>query len=176
MKLPGNLIILRHPDRNDIDDITRYCSDKAISQFTFIPYPYTRHHAEDFVEHAAHERKENTGLHLAIMHKDTGEVIGMIGLNVINELHQRAEIGYWVAKPFWGQGIATEAVTLMSRHCFNDLGLERLYAYVQPENEASWKLLEKCGYEREGLLKRLMRRGDKRVDHYIYAKLKAQTE
>lgn len=172
MILTGQKINLRYPTLDDVDSITHFANDEAISKFTFVPYPYCQQDAIDFIELADNERKNETGLHFGIELKETKKIIGMIGLNIINHVHLRTEVGYWVARNFWGQGIALEALNLMVEHCFYDKNLERVYAFVRPDNVASWKLLEKAGFEREGLLKKLMKKDGVRYDHYIYGKVK----
>ncbi len=172
MNLLGQKINLRYPTLDDANSIAKYCAEKEISEFTFIPYPYTLQDAIDFIDMCIEDRKSMESFHCGIADKETDELIGMIGLNSINQTHKRGELGYWVAKPFWGQGIITEAINLITSYCLEELQLERIYAHVQPENIGSWKVLEKAGYEREGLLRKLMYVKDKSYDHYIYAKLK----
>ena len=172
MKLIGQKINLRYPTQDDADSITKYCADKEISQYTFIPHPYTLQDAIDFIDMCIDDRKSMASLHYGIEHKETKEIIGMIGLNSINNTHLRGEMGYWVAKPFWGNGIMFEAINLLTDYCFDTMQLERIYAHVQPANIGSWKVLEKAGYEREGLLRNVLRINNKMYDHFIYAKLK----
>lgn len=172
MNLIGQKINLRFPTLDDAYSIAKYCADKEISQYTFIPHPYTLQDAIDFIEMCIEDRKSMSSLHFGIEHKKTKEIIGMIGLNSINNTHLRGEMGYWVAKPFWGNGIMFEAINLLTDFCFQKMQLERIYAHVQPENIASWKVLEKAGYEREGLLKKFLCINGTMRDHYIYAKLK----
>ena len=172
MILTGKKIVLRFPNKKDIDRITMYCGDKAISEFTFIPFPYTQKDAEEFIEFATAEREAECQMHFAITLKESGELIGMIGLNEINDIHARAEVGYWMAVPYWGKGYTTEAVKLMLAFCFTELALERVFAYVQPENEASWRVLEKCRFQREGLLRKQKRRGEKFLGHFLYGIVK----
>ena len=172
MNLIGKKINLRYPTPDDIDSITKYAADEDISKFTFIPHPYTRQHAIDFLEMATEDRRTLSSLHCGIAHKETDEIIGMVGLNTINKTHNRAEIGYWLAKPFWGQGFMFDAVNLLTQYSFEKLNLIRLYAHVDPDNIGSWKLLEKAGYEREGLLKKFLCIRDKMYNNYLYAKVK----
>ena len=173
MKLTGDKINLRFPTFDDVESIARYANDSAISEYTYIPYPYDKSDAVEFLNLTAEVHKEKTGLHFALEDKQSGNVVGMIGFNTINYMHLHAEVGYWVARDFWGKGYSVEAVNLLVAYAFSKTELERIYAYVRPENIASWKLLEKTGFEREGLLKKLMRKDDKRYDHYIYAIVKS---
>ena len=172
MNLIGKQITLRHPTLEDTESIAKYCADIEISKFTFIPHPYTLRDAVDFVTMCIDDRENLASLHCGIIHNATNELIGMIGLNSINKTHKRGELGYWVAKPFWGQGIMFEAINLITPYSFDELKLERMFAHVQLTNIGSWKVLEKAGYEREGLLRNHFCINDIMYDHYIYAKLK----
>lgn len=169
MIVKGQKINLRFPNKKDADSITLHASDIEISEFTFVPHPYQKKDALDFIKRAAQTRDDLIELHFGMENVEDGKLIGMIGLNEINFIHRRAEFGYWLGKKFWGMGIAKEAVKLLTNYCFEKMNLELLYAYVQPENSNSWKLLESCGYQRDGLLRKYMKRGDERLDHYVYS-------
>ena len=97
----------------------------------------------------------------AICLAENDRIIGTFTLFHINEANQRAEVGYILNRSFWGQGYASEALRRMIDHCFGELGLARLEADVDPENEGSLKLLERNGFEREGYFrKRWLIRGN----------------
>jgi len=84
---------------------------------------------------------------------DTDRVIGTVTLAGIDRTHRRASVGFALATSAWGQGYATEAVTRLIEHAFDDLELHRLEADVDPRNEPSLRLLERLGFRREGLLR-----------------------
>ncbi|PJA11681.1 MAG: hypothetical protein COX65_09825 [Elusimicrobia bacterium CG_4_10_14_0_2_um_filter_56_8] len=99
-----------------------------------------------------------------------GRVAGSVGLSGI--CGHRAELGYWLGVEYWGQGIVTEAVKMVTRYAFKELGLRRVYAHVVPANKASARVLEKAGYKYEGLLrKHAMKRG-KTFGLLLYAKIR----
>ena len=100
MNLIGKKINLRYPTLDDADSIAKYCADKEISEFTFIPHPYTRQDAVDFINMSIEDHKTLSSHHCGIAHKETNEIIGMVGLNTINQTHKRAEIGYWLVYGF----------------------------------------------------------------------------
>ncbi|MEW6057489.1 MAG: GNAT family N-acetyltransferase [Bdellovibrionota bacterium] len=84
----------------------------------------------------------------------------------------RAELGYVVAKKFWGKGLATAASKIALDRGFADLGVERIEALVDPDNEASIKVLENSGMVREGVLRNYLVHRSKVRDRYIYAKVR----
>ena len=91
----------------------------------------------------------------AIELKETSEIIGCIGYlpsNISNLKinDDECEIGYWVAKPYWGKGICTEALRLVIDYCFNVKNFTTLWGDYFPENPASGKVMEKCGFKDTG--------------------------
>lgn len=107
----------------------------------------------------------------AIELKETGEAIGCIGYYAHGESNidiseNDAEAGYWVARPLWNQGICTEALRLLVNYCFREKGFSTLWADYFPENPASGKVMEKCGFRDTGMTNRcshLQLGGDKPV-------------
>jgi [ribosomal protein S5]-alanine N-acetyltransferase len=85
--------------------------------------------------------------------RDTGEVIGTCGLSNVLLAHRRAEVGFVIRRDLWGQGLATEALRLLLELCFQTLGLHRIEADVDPNNERSLRVLERHGFRREGYLR-----------------------
>jgi RimJ/RimL family protein N-acetyltransferase len=99
-----------------------------------------------------------------------GQLSGSIG--IINIDGHRGEIGYWLLDSCKGQGIMTEAVGEMVTYCFEDLGLMRIFAPILPHNKASARVVEKNGFELEGILKKYYKKNGKYVDALCYAKVK----
>jgi len=82
----------------------------------------------------------------------------------LERAHQRGELGYWIGQPYWGSGLATEAVTALLRFAFEDLELNRVQASYLPRNPASGRVLEKVGMQREGLHRERYRKGERFED------------
>jgi ribosomal-protein-alanine N-acetyltransferase len=100
-------------------------------------------------------------------------LIGGCGLNdfEIGKSH-RAEIGYWLAKGFWGRGIMTAVVQRLCRHAFEEFGLVKITAQVHSENMASARVLEKCGFQQEGFLRKHFLKDGKFIDARLFALLR----
>ena len=96
---------------------------------------------------------------------------GGIGFDNIKKEH-KAEIGYWLGKEFWGQGIMTEAVMAATKFGIKKLKLKRIYAGVYSYNPASMKVLEKAGYKPEGIEKKAVKKGRRYIDKHIFAFVK----
>ena len=83
-----------------------------------------------------------------------------------------AEIGYWLAEPLWNRGIVTEAVAAITERAFRELEVVRIQAAIYAWNPASMRVLEKCGYVREGVLKKSVWKDGNLVDSVMYARLR----
>ncbi|MGB5228245.1 MAG: GNAT family protein, partial [Eudoraea sp.] len=82
-----------------------------------------------------------------------------------------AEIGYWIGEPYWGKGIATKAIKLITKYGFEDLKLVRIYAGVFEFNMVSMKVLENNGYKKEGVFKKAVFKNSNFFDEHRYFKL-----
>ncbi len=128
------------------------------------PHPYTMPDAISWVEHA---RAQDPPTNLAIA--TTAEAIGSIGLALQADVHRRsAEIGYWLAEPFWGRGIATRALRAFSDYAFATFDLVRLYGTPFEWNPASARVLEKAGFACEGLLRESITKDGRSVGAWMY--------
>lgn len=102
----------------------------------------------------------------------TNNLIGHISLYAIKRLpYSSAFVGYAMDEIYVGKGIVSEAVELVVQFAFEQIGLHRVEAYVSTENNASIRVLEKSGFQREGLLRKLLYINGQWVDHYMYARL-----
>src|SRR6266446_5254318 len=95
-----------------------------------------------------------------IFEADGGRLLGGVGINFINRVHQMANLGYWVRTSAAGRGVATAATRLAARFGFEQLGLHRIEIVAAVDNVASQRVAEKAGAKREGILrKRLLING-----------------
>ncbi|QPQ34259.1 MULTISPECIES: GNAT family N-acetyltransferase [unclassified Lysinibacillus] len=102
----------------------------------------------------------------------TNNLIGHISLYAIKRLpYSSAFVGYAMDEIYVGKGIVSEAVELVVQFAFEQIGLHRVEAYVSTENSASIRVLEKSGFQQEGLLRKLLYINGQWVDHYMYARL-----
>lgn len=116
-----------------------------------LPYPYTSKHAEGFIQ-AMLTSDPNAVFSFAITIKD--QVIGSIGVFRQDNIHSRtAEMGYYVAESYWGQGVTTSAIQQICRFIFETTDIIRIYAEPFATNYGSCKVLEKNGFLCEGTLR-----------------------
>ena len=118
-----------------------------------MPYPYRRRDAVEWVRRSRNSRRAGRSLGLTIVRRSDGEVLGGVGLHHLEKGSFSGEVGYWLGRPYRGQGYASEAVELLVRTAFRDLGLHRVEARVFTANARSRRLAERCGFRYEGRLR-----------------------
>jgi RimJ/RimL family protein N-acetyltransferase len=123
-----------------------------------IPHPYPDGEAARSIARYAGELCEGRAAHFAITLRAGGQIIGAIELRDIDLEHSQAELSLWIAPPWWNQGYATEAVGAMLQFGFEQVGVNRIYAYHMTRNPASGRVLAKAGFRREGLLRQRVRK------------------
>ena len=156
----------------DAADVARYANNPRIAQNlrNVFPHPYTLQDAEWFVGHCA-TLDETRELNRAIV--CDGHAVGCITLVFGEDVYaQSAEIGYWLAEEYWGRGIVPAAVQQMCRIAFEERGMERVHAEVFAPNRASRRVLEKCGFVCEGVLKNSVYKNGQLMDSVMMAKTK----
>jgi len=131
------------------------------------PHPYTKQNARDFLKYAASSPDPSN---LAI--EVDGRAVGAIGYVAGADVERfSAEIGYWLGEAFWGRGIGTEALRLVTEHAFRDRHFLRLFALPFADNAASARVLEKAGYTRECLLRSSCVKYGQPRDQWLYARI-----
>jgi len=152
MVLRGPRCVLRRWRGRDLPALVRHANNINVSRYLRdrFPYPYTRRDARAFLAVASGAGGEDTKLAIEV----DGEAAGGIGVIIGSDIERfSAEIGYWLGEAFWGRGIATEALAMFSENVFERLNLLRLFAVAAAANAASTRVLEKAGYQKEGVLR-----------------------
>lgn len=168
-ELTTDRLLLRQFRGEDAADVLAYATDEEYGRFIPVPRPYAIRDAEAFVAQAM-QRPEPDRI-WAIVHE--GRVRGAIELDV-DAVNRRGEIHYALARDLWGQGVMTEAGRAIVRYAFEELGLGRVFARADVRNIGSWRVMEKLGMQREGLLRRnRMVRGEP-VDDLVYGVLREE--
>jgi RimJ/RimL family protein N-acetyltransferase len=152
---------------SDVDSLARHANNHKIwmNLRDAFPHPYEKHHARDYIRSMI-QREPQTNLAIAV----EGEAVGGVGFVLHTDVERvSAEIGYWLAEPFWGRGIVTEALTAVTRHAIDTHGLTRVYALPFAWNAASCRVLEKAGYVLEARLRRSAIKNGELTDQMQYA-------
>ena len=145
-------LLLRRPVAEDAPEIfARYASDPEVTRYLGWPLHRSVDDRRAFVQFSDAEwSRWGTGPLLACSRVD-GALLGGSGLTM--ETQQRAVTGYVFARDSWGRGYATEVLRAMVELA-DSLGIARLSATCHVDHRASWRVMEKCGFEREGILRR----------------------
>jgi RimJ/RimL family protein N-acetyltransferase len=148
---------------NDVKQIVAILNDPEVSQFSSITFPFNENMADDMIKKSVISNTSSE-IYLGIYRKDGGEIVGIIALKEINQRFQRAEVGIWLGKKYWGCGYAKEAIGNLVRLAFGSLNLEKLYADIREPNIASLNLFQKAGFALEGRLKKHVCYNGERLD------------
>jgi RimJ/RimL family protein N-acetyltransferase len=167
MLLLGERCLVRPWRMTDADALARHADDPEVARQLRdrFPHPYTRDHADTFLQIATGERPPGN---FAIV--VDGEAAGGLGFVPGSDVERySAEIGYWLGTRYWGRGIVTEALKLVTAYAFESRNLLRMYALPFAENAASIRVLEKAGYTREGVLRSSSVKFGQPRDQVVYA-------
>ena len=163
-------IELGFPSLNDVPALVRALEDHEIHERTIlIPFPYSKKDGKAFVEICSHRRAEfGHALDWGIYKENEG-LIGMIGFyGKSKETPGVDGIGYWLAKPYWNQGIMTKVLGKVTRLGFERYGFKRLEMPIFSLNQASCRVAEKCGYRHEKDLPAACQKDGKAIDAKLY--------
>ncbi len=170
MDVRGERCVIRRWRTRDAASVVRYANNFNVSRYLRdrFPYPYTMAHARAFLAGAVGEEGEETKFAIDV----DGEAVGGIGLIPGADIERfSAEIGYWLGEPFWGRGIVSEALIVISERAFDRLNLLRLFALAFAENASSVRVLEKAGYALEGHLTSGAVKHGRVYDQLLYARV-----
>jgi RimJ/RimL family protein N-acetyltransferase len=159
---------------SDAPFYAQHLNDPDIHSTTLrIPFPYTDEDARKFVEMVQlQELVSKKQTHWAIRNS-RHEVIGGIGLHgKYPELPHRDEVGYWVAKHYWGKAVMTRALKGFCEFIHKEYGISRIEAPIFAFNTASCRVVEKCGFEFEGMMRKAYFKNGNYIDGKMYALVK----
>lgn len=150
--LTSERLLLRPLGPQDIDAVYEAAQDPAIQRWTTIPSPYARSDAETFAGKIAPQAwRDGTEYCFAIFPRGGGPLLGVMG--VMARGRGGAEIGFWAAAGHRGHGYVTEAVLLLARWAFTQIGVDRLEWRAEVGNTASRAVAERAGFTIEGVLR-----------------------
>lgn len=147
MILQTKRLILRHWEDSDAEDLYEYACDPDVGPITGWPVHQSLEESRQVIKTVL------TGAEAyAICLKETGKAIGDIELKLKRKTEltgrdDECELGFWLGKPFWGQGIMPEAVKEMLRHAFEDCGMTKIWCAYYDGNSKSRRVQEKCGFQ-----------------------------
>lgn len=142
---------LRELNADDLNPFFQIFTDPEVTQFYNIPTFKRKAEARQLLQKRIERFYTKKGICWAIVLRNSKIVIGTCGFNAWYKHRQVGDLGYELARPYWNQGIMTEALTAIMRYGFEELGLVQQRAWVMPKNKASARVLEKIGFRSQGI-------------------------
>lgn len=171
--LADGVVAFRPWRRSDAPQKLAGFSDPLCQQFSWSRVePYTEAHALASFEEEEQARLRGEELNLAIVNAtDPSQVWGGASVYDVDPREARAAVGYWLARDVRGRGVATRTLRLLAQWAFERLSVSRLELTCAPDNVASQRVAERCGFSREGVLRSHIRFKDGRRDTMVFSLL-----
>ena len=169
-------LILRKPERKDAKDIFRYASDREVARYVLWDPHRSIADSRRFVAWLRGRIRSGYPSSWVVTLRTDGTVIGTVGFVSYSVEHRFAELGYSFSREYWNRGYATQSLQAVVDAAFRSLPLNRLEAQHDIRNPASGRVMQKCGFRQEGVLRgRILNKGEY-VDTVLYAILRSDWE
>ncbi|MFO1441687.1 GNAT family N-acetyltransferase [Bacillus sp. Bva_UNVM-123] len=165
-------LVLRKLDLSDAPNMFSYFSKDEVTKYYDLESFTTEKQAEEQINRFLTRYEDREQIRWAITLKGDNQLIGTCGFHAIEREHWKAELGYELHPSFWGQGIMSEVIAAVIRYGFIEMDLNRVEAFYDPRNIPSGRVLEKNGFEFEGILRKRYFEKGQFVDAAISAVLK----
>ena len=172
VELKTERLLLRPLGLGDVDDVLAYASGPEVGRYLPIPQPYTH---DDAVEYVARRILDDWSTEPTFAIVWEQQVVGTISLHVTVR-HEIAEMGYALARQAWGRGIVPEAARAVIDWEFERYALHKVFARSDVRNRQSWRVMEKVGMTREGVLRGHHKARGEREDVVYYGVLREEWE
>lgn len=174
-QIKTNRLLLRPIVAADIGNIFKGLSHPGIIKYYGVSFQTLEATKEQMAFYADLE-KYQTGIWWAVCSLDNKIFYGAGGLNSLNKLHKKAEIGFWLLVEFWGQGIMKEVIPIICDYGFSKLGLHRIEGFVETDNYNCKRAMSKLDFHHEGTMIDCEIKNGKFISLDIYAKLNLNTQ
>lgn len=164
-------LTLRRMNRRDAQDIFAYSKDVQVARHVLWDAQRSISEARAYLRYMQRQYRLNQPASWGIVLRETGHLIGTIGFMAYSEDHNSAEVGYSLSRDYWNRGLMSEALTACLRYAFDEMELHRVEAQHELDNPASGRVMEKCGMQREGILRGRLYNKGRYVDVCLYAML-----
>jgi len=158
---------LRPWSMDDLNSLVKYGNNFNIAKnlMDVFPHPYSAENGKWFIGFA----NQNTPPNILCIEVN-GEAAGAIGVHPQSDVFRKnAEMGYWLAEPYWGKGIISKAIVQMTAYAFKNWEINRIFARPFGHNIGSQKALEKAGFRLEGRFEKTVFKNGAYADELIYA-------
>jgi [ribosomal protein S5]-alanine N-acetyltransferase len=170
--LQTDRLLLRRFGRGDAPIVAELANDREVALNTLlIPYPYSIEDALHWIARQEELRGSGETFEFAITRRDDSVLLGAVGL-VLSDEKRRGEIGFWIGRRYWGKGYCTEAAHALLKLGFEQLGVQRIFAYHFARNAASRAVLQKLGMQHEGVLRKHVSKWGEPQDMWVWGILR----
>lgn len=145
---------LRQMQEGDAPCVFHYFSKDEVTRYYDLESFQEEKQAVDIINKWNERFHVNEGIRWGIALKESNEIIGSCGFHQWEKEHFKAEVGFEVHPAYWRQGVITEVLQPILKYGFEEMALNRIEAYYDPENVASKRSLEKAGFTFEGILRK----------------------
>jgi ribosomal-protein-alanine N-acetyltransferase len=163
---------LRKMKETDSPQLFKIWSNPEVTRYMNIENFSNEDQAKEIIRYLSELASQNKAIRYTIILKNTNQIIGTCGFNMIDFENAKAEIGYDIDSTYWGNGYGREAVSCLLDYAFEHLKFMRVEAKVEPENVHSINLLEKAGFTLEGTLRNSEKSKGEFIDLHIFSRLK----
>ncbi len=162
---------IRNWAKEDFPALAKYLNNKKIwdNCRDSLPYPYSENDAQQFIQFVSNQNEQNNYC-VEVNQEAAGNISFARGIDVER---YNAELGYWLAEPYWGKGIMTQMLVLAIRSYFSHTDVIRVYANVYAGNMPSMRVLEKIGFRKCGIHRNAYFKNGNFLDCHCYELLKA---
>lgn len=164
-------LLLRKMSIPDTKELFEIWSDSEVTKHMNIENFTHMDQVKEMVQLFEKLSENNEAIRYTIIELESNKIIGTCGFNYVDFNNSKVEISYDLHKSYWGQGYAKEAITHLIQYAFDDLGINRIEAKIEPENTYSIQLIEKLNFTYEGTLRQSERSKGRYIDLKIYSKL-----
>ncbi len=173
--LKTDRLLLRCLKPEDATQVHLLAGDREIADTTLtIPHPFEVEMAEQYVEGKISLYEGGKGVCFGVILPSGDNLVGVVSLKKIDQIHRNAELGYWIGKEYWNNGYATEAAVAVVNYGFGVLNLQRIYAHCLSRNPSSGKVLSKLDMTHEGKLRQHILKWNEFEDIDLYGILRSE--
>jgi len=165
--------ILKEIVSSDIENIHKGLSDPEITKYYDVHFP-TLEATKEQMQWYADLKKNGTGAWWGIYDKNNNHFVGAGGFNGLDKNHKKAEIGFWLLKEFWGNGIMKEVMPALFNYGFTHLDLNRIEGFVIHQNDKCKRGLEKINFTFEGTMRESEMKNGELISVDVYSILKSE--
>ena len=170
--LDDGIVRLRRWAATDLACVQAASDEGIIAESTTVPPSFTEEAGWEWIERQHSRVARSQGWSLAVTEMPEGPAVGCVVL-LLRPQEGVAGLGYWLVPSARGRGLASRAVALLTEWGLRDLGLARVEAWVEPDNEASVGVLSRCGFECEGRLRSFLSFPTRRADALVFSRIGA---